>query len=69
VVVKSLLRVSQPGTGICCASPTRASRGEWILLDAETWAGPDSLGPATARLADTTGYFGRAVPSLLFERR
>jgi hypothetical protein len=39
------------------------------LLDAETWAGPDSTGLAMARLADRDGYFGRAVQSVLFEKR
>jgi len=43
--------------------------GEWILLDAETWVGPDSVGIAAARLADTKGYFGRAVQSIIFEKR
>jgi hypothetical protein len=43
--------------------------GDWILLDAETWAGPDSIGLAAARLADRDGYFGRAVQSVLFEKR
>ena len=43
--------------------------GEWILLDAETWVGPDSVGIAAARLADTRGYFGRAVQSVIFEKR
>jgi hypothetical protein len=43
--------------------------GDWILLDAETWAGPDSIGIAAARLADRDGYFGRAVQSVLFEKR
>jgi hypothetical protein len=38
-------------------------------LDAETWAGPDSIGIAAARLADRDGYFGRAVQSVLFEKR
>jgi hypothetical protein len=42
---------------------------EWVLLDAETWAGPDSIGIAAARLADRDGYFGRAVQSVLFEKR
>jgi hypothetical protein len=50
-------------------SLAREPVGEWILLDAETWAGPDSIGLASARLADCEGYFGRAVQSLLFERR
>ena len=43
--------------------------GEWILLDAETWVGPDCVGIAAARLADTKGYFGRAVQSVIFEKR
>jgi hypothetical protein len=43
--------------------------GEWILLDAETWLGTQASGIAFARLADTTGYFGRAVQSILVERR
>ena len=50
-------------------SLAREPVGEWILLDAETWAGPDSIGIAAARLADRDGYFGRAVQSLLFEKR
>lgn len=43
--------------------------GEWILLDAETLIGPDGAGLATARLADVSGYFGRAVQSLVIEKR
>jgi hypothetical protein len=43
--------------------------GDWVLLDAETWAGPDSIGIAAAQLADRDGYFGRAVQSVLFEKR
>jgi hypothetical protein len=50
-------------------SLAREPVGEWILLDAETWAGPDSIGIAAARLADRDGYFGRAVQSVLFEKR
>jgi len=50
-------------------SLAREPVGDWILLDAETWAGPDSIGLASARLADRDGYFGRAVQSLLFEKR
>jgi hypothetical protein len=50
-------------------SLAREPVGDWILLDAETWAGPDSIGLAAARLADCEGYFGRAVQSVLFERR
>jgi hypothetical protein len=50
-------------------SLAREPVGDWILLDAETWAGPDSIGIAAARLADREGYFGRAVQSVLFEKR
>ena len=50
-------------------SLAREPVGDWILLDAETWTGPDSIGIAAARLADRNGYFGRAVQSVLFEKR
>jgi hypothetical protein len=43
--------------------------GEWILVDGESWIGPDGAGLATARLADRSGYFGRAVQSLVLEKR
>jgi acyl-Coa thioesterase superfamily protein/acyl-CoA thioesterase superfamily protein len=43
--------------------------GEWILLNGESWIGPDGAGLGTARLADTSGYFGRAVQSLVIEKR
>jgi hypothetical protein len=43
--------------------------GSWILLDAESWIGPDGAGLAMARLADSQGYFGRAVQSLVIEKR
>ena len=43
--------------------------GDWILIDAESWVGPDGAGLAMARLADTRGYFGRAVQSLVIEKR
>jgi Thioesterase-like superfamily len=43
--------------------------GEWILLDAESWIGPDGAGLSMARLADTKGYFGRCVQSLVIEKR
>jgi hypothetical protein len=39
------------------------------LLDAESWIGPDGAGLSMARLADTRGYFGRAVQSLVIEKR
>ena len=43
--------------------------GEWVLLDAECWIGPEGTGQAMARLADRSGYFGRAVQSLVVEKR
>jgi hypothetical protein len=43
--------------------------GEWILLDATSWIGPAGAGIAFARLGDARGYFGRAVQSLVIERR
>jgi hypothetical protein len=50
-------------------SMAREPVGEWILLDAESWIGPDGAGLAMARLADEHGYFGRAVQSLVIDRR
>jgi hypothetical protein len=50
-------------------SLARQPVGEWILLDAETWLGPEGAGLASAKLADTAGYFGRAVQSILVEPR
>ncbi len=47
----------------------RPPQGEWILLDGECRIGPDGAGLAMARLADTSGYFGRAVQSLVVEKR
>jgi hypothetical protein len=47
----------------------REPSGEWILLDAESWIGADGAGLAMARLADERGYFGRAVQSLVIEKR
>jgi hypothetical protein len=43
--------------------------GEWILLDGCSWIGPDGAGLAMARLADERGTFGRAVQSLVIEKR
>jgi len=48
---------------------SREPVGDWILVDAESWIGPDGAGLAMARLADTRGYFGRAVQSLVIEKR
>ena len=43
--------------------------GDWILLDAESWIGPDGAGLAMAKLGDARGYFGRAIQSLVIEKR
>jgi Thioesterase-like superfamily len=50
-------------------SMAREPVGEWILLDAESWIGPEGTGLAMARLADANGYFGRAAQSLVIEKR
>lgn len=50
-------------------SMMREPLGEWILLNAESWIGPDGAGLAMARLADEAGYFGRVVQSLVIEKR
>jgi hypothetical protein len=50
-------------------SLVRQPVGEWILLDGESWIGPDGAGLAMSRLADRQGYFGRAVQSLVIEKR
>jgi hypothetical protein len=50
-------------------SLARQPVGEWILLDGESWIGPDGAGLAMSRLADERGYFGRAVQSLVIEKR
>jgi len=48
---------------------SRQPVGEWILLDGESFIGPDGAGLAMSRLADKQGYFGRAVQSLVIEKR
>ena len=50
-------------------SLSRPPVGDWILLDAESWIGPDGAGIAASRLGDANGYFGRAVQSLVIEPR
>jgi hypothetical protein len=50
-------------------SLARAPVGDWILLDAQTWVGPGGAGIAAGRLGDISGYFGRAVQSLVIEKR
>lgn len=43
--------------------------GEWLLLDAQTWLGDRGAGVAFAKLGDERGYFGRAIHSLVIEKR
>jgi Thioesterase-like superfamily len=50
-------------------SLSRPPVGEWILLDAESWIGPDGAGIAASRLGDVKGYFGRAIQNLVIEKR
>lgn len=50
-------------------SLARLPVGEWILLDAQTWLGNHGAGLAFAKLGDERGYFGRAIQSLVIERR
>lgn len=50
-------------------SLARQPVGEWILLDADTMAGESGGALAYARLGDQQGWFGRAVQSVLLERR
>lgn len=50
-------------------SMAREPVGQWILLDAENWIGPEGAGLAMAAMADVNGYFGRVVQSLVIERR
>ena len=48
---------------------SREPSGDWVLLDAESWIGPEGAGLAMARLADERGYFGRAIQTLVIEKR
>ncbi len=50
-------------------SLSREPVGDWILLDGDCNIGPDGAGLAMARIGDQRGYFGRAVQSLVIERR
>jgi hypothetical protein len=50
-------------------SLARLPVGEWILLDAQSWLGDHGAGIAFAKLGDSRGYFGRAIQSLVIERR
>jgi acyl-Coa thioesterase superfamily protein/acyl-CoA thioesterase superfamily protein len=50
-------------------SLARQPVGDWILVNAESFCGPDGAGLSMARLADARGYFGRAIQSLVVEPR
>lgn len=50
-------------------SLAREPVGDFVLLNAETWVGPNGAGIAVGRLGDRHGYLGRAVQSLVVERR
>jgi acyl-CoA thioesterase len=47
----------------------RAPEGDWMLLDAETWIGPDGGGFAASRLCDRAGAFARGHQNLVIARR
>ena len=55
--------------GDLTVSLARDPVGDWVLLDARTWLGPDGGGIAFGRLGDAQGYFGRAIQSLVIDRR
>ncbi len=50
-------------------SLARQPVGDWILLDGDCCIGPDGAGLAMARLGDQRGYFGRAIQTLVIEKR
>lgn len=50
-------------------SLARMPIGAWVLLDAQTWLGDHGAGLAFAKLGDQRGYFGRAIQSLVIEKR
>jgi len=47
----------------------RPAEGEWVLLDAVTYAEPDGVGLTDTRLCDPRGTIGRATQSLLVAPR
>ena len=47
----------------------RAPVGEWMMLAANCWVGPDGRAVAFGELADAQGYFGRAAQSLVIAPR
>ena len=47
----------------------RPARGEWVCLDAVTYAGSTGLGVAESRLYDEEGPVGRSLQALLIGSR
>ncbi|MEO0982524.1 MAG: thioesterase family protein [Pseudomonadota bacterium] len=43
--------------------------GEWMMLAANGWIGPEGRGVAYGELADEQGFFGRATQSLVIAKR
>lgn len=43
--------------------------GEWILVNAQSFAGAEGAGLSLARLADASGYFGQVIQSQVVEPR
>lgn len=50
-------------------SLARQPVGDWILVNAVTSLGSTGAGIAAARLGDIQGYFGRAIQTLVIEKR
>ena len=48
---------------------SRSRRATGSCSMPKSWIGPDGAGLAMARLADERGYFGRAIQSLVIEKR
>ena len=48
---------------------TRPPAGEWMMLAAKSWIGPDGRALAFGELADSQGFFGRAIQSLVIAPR
>jgi hypothetical protein len=46
----------------------RRPAGEWVCLEAITYAQPHGIGMAESRLWDERGPIGRSVQSLLLDR-
>jgi len=50
-------------------SLARQPVGDWILVNAESFSGPEGAGLSMARLGDARGYFGRVIQTLVVEPR